>query len=88
MASERCTAILARCLDIRDLPYILARLLSELRVWVFSDRSAIGTRKEKGELYMYGLVPWLGGVRDGAVGCGTTPQGRRFDSRWCHWNFS
>jgi hypothetical protein len=54
---------------------------------VFSDRSAIGNRKEKEKFYVYGFVPWFGSVRDGAVGRGTTLQGRGFDSLWCHWNF-
>ena len=29
---------------------------------MFSDRSAIGNREEKGKLYLYGFVPWLGSV--------------------------
>jgi len=28
------------------------------------------------------------GARDGAIGGGTAPEGRGFDSQWCHWNFS
>ena len=28
------------------------------------------------------------GVRGGAVGWGTALQAGRFDSQWCHWNFS
>jgi len=28
------------------------------------------------------------GVRDGALGWGTESEGCRFDSQWCHWNFS
>ena len=51
---------------------------------VFSDRSAIGNRKENEKLYLYGVVPWLVGVRDGSVGRGTTLERRGFDYRWCH----
>jgi hypothetical protein len=28
------------------------------------------------------------GAHDGAVGWGTAPEGRGFDSEWFHWNFS
>ena len=50
----------------------IARLRNELCVFVFSNRSAIGNREEKEKVYLYGFVPWLAGVRDGAVGRGTT----------------
>jgi hypothetical protein len=63
---------------VKDFEMLYSSNLNQMS-WIFIGRLV--------KLF-YNFYPCIYMVRGGAVGWGTAIQGRGFDSRWCHWNFS